>query len=198
MVTGAPSGVLIQVSMPIRSGAGPQLASASAADRQVSHRTGRARRGGVRRVLAGCGTRWRQLLQGLLGGVVSLDGVLDGRGVGRHPPLQAVGQVEGQRHREGDHDDAAGDPESAGPGPQPGDPTADVLPGVGEQQQRDGGADRERRGQHQDTLVHPAGGTGDRDGRDHRAGARHVQGTQREAEDERTARPGPRPAAAAG
>ena len=36
MVTGVPSWVLIQVSMPIRSGAGPQLASAAAADWQVT------------------------------------------------------------------------------------------------------------------------------------------------------------------
>ena len=58
------------------------------------------------------------------------------------------------------------------------DPLGDALTGQREEQQRQGGADRERDRQRDGAQPDGSGGAGDHDGRQNRPGARHIQHTQ--------------------
>jgi hypothetical protein len=106
--------------------------------------------------------------------VVRPDAFLHRRRVVGDGALQRGGQVEDQRHGQHDHRRSAGDPDDALATAKCRDTLGNLATGQREHQQRQRGADRERRGQHEDRQAERCGAAGDHDGGQHRSRARDV------------------------
>ena len=112
------------------------------------------------------------------------DPVLQPAGVVGNGSLQFGGHVEHQCHREHEHHNAADQADPTLVAAECADPLGDPLAGQREEQQRQGGTDRERQRQRDGVQSDRAGGAGDDDGGQNRSGARHIEHTQGQAEAE--------------
>ena len=96
----------------------------------------------------------------------------------------AAGRLNDEPDGERDHHDAARDADAPLVRAERLHPLGDPPPGEREDEQRQGGADGERHGEHDRLDADAPGRAGDGDRGEHRSGARHVDGAEREAERE--------------
>ena len=101
-------------------------------------------------------------------------------GVVGHEPLQQLRHVEDEPDGERDHRDAGGDAEAALVRAERLDALDEPAAGEREEQQRDRDADRERDREQDRVDADAPGRSGDDDRGEHRPGARHEDGAERE------------------
>ena len=174
MVSGFPSAVLSQSTIPVNSGAGPQSASTAGSFSHSSKDIWTCC-GGVDDLRLGV-----QRSQGVAGGVVVLESLLDRGHVARDRPLDGVGQAEGHRQaRREEHS-----PRHTAHCRHPiGQPPTHVAAEPGDEQQRDRQPCGEGQRQDDQAPGQALRGRQDGDRGEHRTGAGHEHDAEREAED---------------
>ena len=108
-------------------------------------------------------------------------------GVVGNGPLQSRRQIEYQRHREQDRHDPCGDSDLTLSTPKSAHPLGDPLTGQCEEQQRQGGTERERAGEHDGSHADGCGGPGHDDRGENGSRAGDVKHAQRQTESETVA-----------
>ena len=113
-----------------------------------------------------------------------VDAGLEGGGVVGQGALEGRGQVEDERHGQGDHEGPGGQAHAPLTGAEGPETLGDPLPRQREGQQGHGGAQGEGQGQGHGVRADPPGGARHGDGRQDRAGAGDVGGAQDQAQGE--------------